>query len=273
MNERDIMHPADAKAIQMIKLIPGSEKVISFFIEQGFEKLSRGENLANMIKVSDSSFPLLYQDFQSVVRLIGIREPELYIYNDMYMNAYTYGVTNTFIAVSSGLLERMNRKEVKGIIAHECGHILCRHVLYNTILKTIEEAGYILGLIKRSLMLPIFTALQYWSRKSELSADRCAASIVGEDVYQTVLIKLACGLKEIDQLNGKNGLLEQGKEYERFKRASIWNRLQQEYRVALYSHPQLCCRAMEVDRWKESYAYRHLVSVHNSFKYNIGGVL
>lgn len=36
---------------------------------------------------------------------------------------------------------------------------------------------------------------------------------------------------------------------------------------------QLCCRAMEVDRWKESYAYRHLVSVHNSFKYNIGGVL
>ena len=59
------------------------------------------------------------------------------------MNAYTYGETSTFIALSSGLIEHLDREELKSVIGHECGHILCKHVLYKTILITLEEAGYL----------------------------------------------------------------------------------------------------------------------------------
>ncbi len=179
MDAKDITHPEDAKAIKAIRMIPGLDKAITCFMKFGFEQQFRGENLGNMIRVDAWNYPVLYHDFQELVKRLGIREPELYIYNSPYMNAYTYGETSTFIALSSGLIEHLDREELKSVIGHECGHILCKHVLYKTILITLEEAGYLFGLIHKGLFLPIYGALQYWSRKSELSADRCASVLVG----------------------------------------------------------------------------------------------
>lgn len=151
------------------------------------------------------------------------------------------------------------------VIGHECGHILCRHVLYKTILTTLEEAGFLLGLLHKGLFLPIYGALQYWNQKSELSADRCASVLVGEEAFQSALAKLASGLKS----DKRDNLIRQGKAYEEFRKSSLWNRLQQGYRTAFDSHPQLCIRALAVERWRYSYQYRHLVSLTHSFKYEI----
>ena len=187
---------------------------------------------------------------------VGIREPELYIYNDPEINAYTYGETNVFVAISSGAVERMNKDELKGILAYECGHILCKHTLYMTIWKTLQDMDTVLGAIRRTVFAPFYLALQYWNRKAELSADRCAAVVAGEETFQSVLVKLASGLPQ--SIARVRGLVEQGKQYEAFKRSSLWYRMQQEYRCMSYSHPQLCTRALELDRWKESYSYRTL---------------
>lgn len=158
---------------------------------------------------------------------VGITEPELYVYNDPMINAYTYGETRTFIALSSSLVERMSKEELKGVIAHECGHILCRHMLYLTMYETLKEMGVFLGLIPWMMFSPLYLALQYWNRKSELSADRCGAAVVGEEIYQSVLIKLASGMKEDSRQ--PDCLVEQGKAYEALKHSSLWNRIQQEY--------------------------------------------
>ncbi len=256
MKATDIMHPEDAKAIQVIKSVPGCAQLVCVFMKLGYEAQYRGENLANYIKVTTDSFPEIYRLFKVVIAKVGIREPELYIYNDPEINAYTYGETNTFIALSSGAVEKMTKDELKGILAHECGHILCKHSLYMTIWRTLQDMGSALGMIHWTMFAPLYLALQYWSRKSELSADRCAAVVVNEEVYQSTLVKLASGLKEI---TGKSRrLVEQGKQYEAFKRSSLWYRVQQEYRCMFYSHPQLCTRALELDKWKDSYGYRML---------------
>lgn len=256
MKATDIMHPEDAKAIQLIKDVPGCEQLVRTFMKLGYEAQYRGENMSNHIRVTKDSFPEIYRLFQDVVAKVGIREPELYIYNDPEINAYTYGETHTFVAVSSGAVEKMNPEELKGILAHECGHILCKHTLYMTIWRTLKEMGDVLGVIHRTLFAPLYLALQYWSRKAELSADRCATVVVNEEVYQSALLKLASGLKEV---TGKSRrLVEQGKQYEAFKRSSWWYRAQQEYRCMFYSHPQLCTRALELDRWKNSYTYQNL---------------
>lgn len=256
MRARDIMHPEDAKAIQVIKGVPGCERLVRWFMKCGYELQYRGENLANMLRVTSQSSPDLYGLFREVVKQVGVREPELYVYNDPVMNAYTYGETQTFVAVSSGLVEKMSRKELKGVLAHECGHILCRHVLYLTMFKTLQEMGSVLGMINRALYTPLLVALTYWQRKGELSADRCGAAVAGEENYQRALVKLASGLG--DATGQAHCLVEQGREYEAFKRSSLWNRVQQEYRCLFYSHPQLCTRALELDRWRMSYAYRSL---------------
>ena len=257
MKATDIMHPEDAKAIQMIKSVPGCEQLIRVFMKLGYEAQYRGENLANHIKVTLKSFSEIYRLFKEVVARVGIREPELYIYNDPEINAYTYGETNTFVAISSGAVERMNKDELKGILAHECGHILCKHTLYMTIWRTLQDMGALLGVVHRTMFAPLYLALQYWSRKAELSADRCAAVVVGEETFQSVLVKLASGLKETTRR--MRGLVEQGKQYEAFKRSSLWYRVQQEYRCMFYSYLQLCTRALELDRWRVSYGYSRQV--------------
>ena len=129
MKPHDIMHPEDAKALQMLRKLKGFDELIRASMEYGYEQVFRGENLGMMVKVNVNNYPSLYAAFRAVVNRVDIAEPELYIYNDPVMNAYTYGETKTFIVLSSSLVERLTIKEVRCVIAHECGHILCRHTL------------------------------------------------------------------------------------------------------------------------------------------------
>ena len=256
MKASDIMHPEDAKALQMLRKTKGFDAFIRTTMEYGYEQMFRGENLGMMVKVNAQNYPSLCAAFKKVVRKVGIKEPELFIYNDPVMNAYTYGETHTFVALSSSLVEKLNIDEVSSIIAHECGHILCKHTLYNTLLRTIEELGLLLQVISYSTLGPILMAMQYWSRKSELSADRCSAVVVGERTFQTAMLKLTTGLSEIQ--GSPYQLVEQAREYHRFENDSWWNRIQQNCRIAFNSHPQMCERAYEIDRWKDSWQYRKL---------------
>jgi Zn-dependent protease with chaperone function len=256
MQAKDIMHPEDAKALQMLKKLKGFDDLIRLMMENGYEKQERGDNLGDYLKVNDNNYKDIYQLFKGVVKQVGIKMPELYIYNDPEMNAYTYGETNTFVAISSSLIERLSTDELRSVMAHECGHILCQHTLYNTLLRTIEELGILLRVISRAAFGPILMAMQYWSRKSELSADRCAAAVVGERTFQTAMLKLACGMSTIQ--GSPYQLVEQAREYHRFENDSWWNRIQQNCRVAFNSHPQMCERAYEIDRWKNSWQYRRL---------------
>ena len=256
MKASDIMHPEDAKALQVLRRLKGFDELIRISMEYGYEQIYRGENLGMLLKVNAQNFPSLYAAFKDVVKIVGIREPELYLYNDPEMNAYTYGETNTFIALSSSIVERMNIDELRCIIAHECGHILCQHTLYNTLLRTIQELGYWFRLLSYATLGPALMAMQYWSRKSELSADRCAAAVVGERTFQKAMLKLTCGMKEIK--GSPYQLVEQAREYHRLEKSSWIDRIQQNCRVAFYTHPQMVNRAWEIDRWKNSWQYRKL---------------
>ena len=54
--------------------------------------------------------------------------------------------------------------------------------------------------------------------------------------------------------------VRQAKEYHSLEDSSLWNKIQQNCRMAFYSHPQLVNRAYEIDRWKVSYTYKQLRS-------------
>jgi heat shock protein HtpX len=67
--------------------------------------------------------------------------PKVYIVNDPAPNAFATGRNpqTASIAVTAGLLGRLNRDELQGVVAHEMSHILHRDILYITL------AGIMLG--------------------------------------------------------------------------------------------------------------------------------
>lgn len=254
MKASDIMHPEDAKAIRALRSVPFFERVVEGLMEAGPEQLFKGDHLGSSVKVTKSNFPELHRLFSKVVKKCGIERPDLYVYNDPVPNAYTYGNTDIAVAVSSGLLEIMEENELESVLAHECGHILCGHTLYMTMVQTLQElADNTIG-ISHFLIAPIEMALMYWSRRSELSADRCAMLVSGEEVTQRAMLKLTCGCREVkgDPLQ----LVKQGEEYRKLENESWLSKIQQNGRVAFYSHPQMCIRALEMHRWARSATYR-----------------
>lgn len=256
MDASMIMHPSDAKAIGALRSMKGFDSLVSLTMEYGYERLLRGENLGEMVQVNAVNFPKVYYPFQDVVRSVGITEPELYIYNDPVMNAYTYGDANPFVAVSSSVVEKLTEDELKSVLAHECGHIICRHTLYNTMLAILINTGFALELVSLSLLRPVYAALRYWSRCSEYSADRCAAAVVGELTFQMENLKMTCGLSEIH--GSPYQLVEQARAYEQHRTQSLLDRVQQTTRILFNTHPQSCQRALEIDRWKKSWQYKEL---------------
>ncbi|MHC4323840.1 MAG: M48 family metallopeptidase [Planctomycetota bacterium] len=69
--------------------------------------------------------------------------PKIYIINDPAPNAFATGRNpkNASVAVTAGLLGRLNRDELQGVIAHEISHIIHRDILFVTF------AGIMLGSI------------------------------------------------------------------------------------------------------------------------------
>jgi heat shock protein HtpX len=69
--------------------------------------------------------------------------PKIYIINEIAPNAFATGLKpeNSAVAVTAGMLARLNRDELQGVIAHEVSHIVNRDVLFMTF------AGIMLGSI------------------------------------------------------------------------------------------------------------------------------
>ncbi len=69
--------------------------------------------------------------------------PKVYIIDDPAPNAFATGIKpeNTAVAVSAGLLGKLNRDELQGVIAHEMSHVVNRDVLLMTL------AGVMIGSI------------------------------------------------------------------------------------------------------------------------------
>ena len=69
----------------------------------------------------------------------GLPKPRLYIVDDPAPNAFSTGRNpkHAAVAVTTGLLEKMNRVELEGVLAHELSHIKNYDILVMTIAVTM----------------------------------------------------------------------------------------------------------------------------------------
>ena len=72
----------------------------------------------------------------------GLPKPRVYIVVDPAPNAFATGRNpkNAAIAVTTGLLEKMNRVELEGVVAHELSHIRNYDILVSTLAVTMVGA-------------------------------------------------------------------------------------------------------------------------------------
>jgi heat shock protein HtpX len=95
-------------------------------------------------KINRDDHPRLYNIVEEMKIACGLEKmPDIYIVDDPAPNAFATGRSpeRASVAVTSGLLQRLNRDELQGVIGHEMAHIKNRDVLLMSV------AGIILGTI------------------------------------------------------------------------------------------------------------------------------
>lgn len=257
MNPAEFIHPEDAAALRHLESIPGFPGLVKKFYALGYEKLYYGTNMASNIRLSGTQLPALYRHLPPICAKLGIAEPEFYLEMNPMPNAYTFGDTKIFITITSGLVEMLSADELDAVIAHECGHILCRHVLYHNMANLLISGADAFGILGM-LTVPIKYALLYWQRKSELSCDRAGALITSPETVSKVMVRLAGGPKSITEDVNVSEWARQADIYETIRNDGAWNKALQTYAIMGLDHPFAAVRVREVLAWGKSPQYLNL---------------
>lgn len=83
-------------------------------------------------KIEKQDHPRLYNVVEEMKIASGLEKmPDIYIIDDPALNAFATGRDSkrASVAITSGLLQKLNRDELQGVIAHELAHINNRDVL------------------------------------------------------------------------------------------------------------------------------------------------
>jgi heat shock protein HtpX len=92
--------------------------------------------------LAENQIPGLLEDVRDLCQGMGIPMPKVYISPQPQPNAFATGRNpkNSTICITQGLVQSLNREEIKGVIAHELAHIKNRDVLTATIAAVIAGA-------------------------------------------------------------------------------------------------------------------------------------
>ena len=95
-------------------------------------------SLTRAVEVTPEQAPVLHNVVEGLCIATGLPKPKVYIVDDPAPNAFAFGRSpgNAGVAVTSGLLNLMSRRELEGVLAHELSHIRNRDVQVTTLAVT-----------------------------------------------------------------------------------------------------------------------------------------
>jgi len=172
-------------------------------------------------KLDESTSPEIYEIVKELAKKDNIPVPRVYLAPIDVPNAFATGRNpkNGVVCVTRGIVNSLNREELKGVIAHEMSHIKHRDTLIMTVVAAIASAimmlanmarwaaifggsrddrnrsGGVLGLIVVTIVAPLAAMLIQLaiSRSREYSADESGAKLSGS------ANGLAAALRKLDQ--------------------------------------------------------------------------
>ena len=196
---------------------------ISLMISKFMAKMAYRIKVINPENPEGEDERWLVKTVQTLAHEANIAMPEVGIYDSSEANAFATGPTknNSIVAVSSGLLSRMNRSETQGVLGHEVSHIangdMVTMALLQGVLNTfviflsrvigfvVDSAmskdrdedrgpgfGYLVTVIVCQIVLGVLASMiaSWFSRHREFKADAGSASLCGKQPMIDGLTKL-----------------------------------------------------------------------------------
>jgi len=175
-------------------------------------------------EVTPADAPQLHQIVDELAREANIPKPKVYIIPDDSPNAFATGRNpeHAAIAATEGIMRLLTPAELKGVLAHEIGHVRNRDILISTIAATMagaimiladmarfgaifgmgsrdnEEGPGIIGVLVMSIIAPIAAMLIQMaiSRSREYLADETGAQLAhNPESLARALEKLSMGVQ------------------------------------------------------------------------------
>jgi heat shock protein HtpX len=126
---------------------------LNFFSYWFSDKLALAMNGAR--QVSPDEAPELHQLVGQLAQQAGLPKPRVYLVSNPTPNAFATGRNpqHAAVAVTSGLLQLLDRNELAGVLAHELGHIKNRDILISSMAAVLAGAISYLATMAQWAML------------------------------------------------------------------------------------------------------------------------
>lgn len=169
-------------------------------------------------EVTPEEAPALHHMVAELAREAGIPKPKVYLIPDDSPNAFATGRNpeHAAVAATQGIMRILTPTELKGVLAHEMGHVMNRDILIQTVAATLagaimiladmarfaaifgggredEDGPGILGIIVLSIIAPLAAMLIQMaiSRSREYLADETGAHLAhNPESLARALVKL-----------------------------------------------------------------------------------
>jgi heat shock protein HtpX len=191
---------------------------ISLAISKWMAKRTMGVQVITQPRNSTEQW--LVATVQQQARAAGIGMPEVGIFDSPQPNAFATGARRdaALVAVSTGLLQRMNQKEVEAVLAHEVSHVangdmvtltliqgvvntfviflsrIIGNIVDRTVFRSEDGRGpaYFISVIVSEIVLGILASMivMWFSRQREFRADAGGAKLSGRENMISALERL-----------------------------------------------------------------------------------
>jgi len=179
---------------------------------------------ARAVPVTREEAPKLYAIVEDLTQRANLPMPKLYISPAEQPNAFATGRNphHAAVAVTQGILKVLDDDELRGVLAHELGHVGNRDILISSVAAAIamgitfaarmmmwgaifggnddEGGGNIVGALAMMILAPIAAGLLQMalSRSREYQADQTGAELIGTgDPLARALQKIEASVKQV----------------------------------------------------------------------------
>ncbi|MEU5884505.1 M48 family metallopeptidase [Spirillospora sp. NPDC047279] len=260
ISSRAYEHPADRSALVALRSLTGFDTVLRKMSGLFNERAFRLMFLGGTVRVGESQFRNLHDMVRDACYILDLPEvPEVYVRQSPEPNAMALGSDRPFIVINTGLIDLLDDEELRFVVAHEVGHILSGHAVYQTMMQILLSLGNRLAWLPLGNIgiAAIIIGLKEWFRKAELSSDR-AGLLAGQDLdaVKRTMMKLAGGTRL--QEMSTEAFLEQAREYD--AAGDVRDGLLKFLNLLPQTHPYAVIRFAEIDKWAHSGEYERILA-------------
>ena len=256
----------DRIALDALKRVPLLPQLIQKFYEVGIDRWMYCYNMSMSVRCGPRQYQTLYKILKESAAVLDMPEPELYITNNPFPNAFAGGVARPYITLRSSMIDTLTDEQLYHLMGHELGHVKAGHILYKSVASVLLPLLEMIGRRTFGLgdvaSIGIMLAFYEWSRQAELTADR-AGLLVSQSLDTSIdaNLALAAGPNRLSNEMSRDAFMDQARAYqEAGTLESVGKVLIFMLMSSTYTHPMPVHRTQELERWVETGAYDRILA-------------